>query len=126
MDFDENDRAWMEDLFSDAAYLHIITFTARAFFDKVADPQIRTTDQEVTVHFVKGLQMLRERLLSEDEAVKVSNSSIRVVLLLTVGAYMMGEYESARYHMKGLCKMINLRGGLAAITSKKLMMEILR
>ena len=126
MDFDDKDRAWMEDLFSDTAYLHIITFAARAFFDKVADPQIRTTDQEVTLHFVQGVQILRERLISGDEEVKVSNSTVRVVLLLTVGAYMMGEYETAKYHMKGLCKMISLRGGLVTITSKKLMMEILR
>ena len=126
MDFDSKDRAWFDDLISDAAYLHLIIVTASTFMDKVVGRQIGMTDQEVTSHFLKGLQLLRERLLFGDEELQISNSTIRVVLLLAMSAYMMGEYETAKYHMKGLCKIINLRGGLAAIKSQKLLMEILR
>jgi hypothetical protein len=124
--FDMKDMAWFEYLTLDAAYLHVTVFGAEAFIDKLLGQSNHTPNPEATQHFVKGVQLLRERLFVGDEEAKVSNSTLSVVLILAMSAHNTGEYETGKQHMEGLCKMVNLRGGLSAFRGSKLLMLMLR
>lgn len=124
--FGENDVSWFYPLKFDAAYLHITVFAAEVFMDRVLGRQYLTTNQDATVHFLKGVQILRRRLSLQDDNAKLSDSTIAVVLTLALSAIFMGDYETFRHHMLGLHKMINLRGGIAALRGNKLLTEMFR
>jgi hypothetical protein len=119
----------------DAAYLHITAFSAAAFsagafIGKVLGQPNHATSHEATLHLVKGVRILRERLLLRDEEGKVSDATVSVILTLANCAYGMGEYEAAKRHLKGLCKISMLRRGLPNFRhnnlSKRHLMEMLR
>ncbi|KAH0845001.1 hypothetical protein FOPE_09553 [Fonsecaea pedrosoi] len=124
--FSHRDMAWFVPLRFDPAYLHVTVFAAEAFMDRILGRQYPTTNRDATVHFLKGISILRKRLSLEDESGKISNSTIAVVLILAISAFFMGEVESFKHHMVGLRKMVDLRGGIAAFRGNKLLTEIFR
>jgi hypothetical protein len=78
---------------------------------------------------LKGVWLLREKLLRRDEEETFSDATVSVVLILANCAYGTGDYETARQHLEGLYKIVKLRGGLATFKNnfgKKLLMEMLR
>jgi hypothetical protein len=59
----------------------------------------------------------------------LSDDTISVVLTLANCTYSTGEYETAKRHMEGLCKIVKFRGGLTSFRGafgEKLPMEMLR
>jgi Fungal specific transcription factor domain len=127
--FDRKDNTWFDLLVLDATYLHITAFAACAFLDKVIRQQENMASPETILHFLKGVRLLRERLLFSDEEAKVSDATVSVVLILANCAYSTGELETARRHLEGLHKIVRLRGGVATFRSsfgQKLLMETLR
>ncbi|OAP60523.1 hypothetical protein AYL99_05525 [Fonsecaea erecta] len=124
--FTHKDMAWFDPLKFDAAYLHVTVFAAEVFMDRILGRQYSTTNQDAAVHFLKGVQILRKRLLLGGESTEPSNSTIAVVLTLAISAFFMGEDETFRHHMVGLRKMVDLRGGIAAFTGNKLLTEMFR
>ena len=100
-----------------------MVFTTHAYFDWLSRGK---TAGRTSSHLVKTLQLLRERISQADKAM-LTDSTAAVVLVLTVHAYMAGELESARQHMNGLRKIVDLRGGVASFQeNSKLLLEILR
>jgi hypothetical protein len=128
--WDKEDKTWFELLTADATFLHIAAFAAGAFIDTVWYQQEQVTNPEATLHYLKEVRMLREKLLLQDEGAKLSDSTVSVILTLANCAYNTGEYETGRQHLEGLLKIAKLRGGLATFRSnnfsKKLLMEMLR
>jgi hypothetical protein len=124
------DTSCLDILALDAAYLHIMAFSAGAFIDKVLGQPNHATSQEATLHYLKGVRLLRERLLLRDEEEKVSDATVSVILTLANCAYGMGEYGAAKQHLEGLRKISKLRGGLPSFRHnnfrKRLLMEMLR
>ncbi|KIW90657.1 uncharacterized protein Z519_08440 [Cladophialophora bantiana CBS 173.52] len=118
--------AWFDPLKFDAAYLHVTVFAAEVFMNKILGREYPTTNQDATVHFLKGIQILRKMLLLGDENTKPSDSTIAVVLTLAVSAFFMGEDEAFKHHMVGLRKMVNLRGDVVAFRGSKLLTEMFR
>ncbi len=78
------------------------------------------------LHFQKGVRPLRHRLLGDDDEIKVSDSTMGVVLKLAGVAHFDGDDNSARHHMKGLRKMVDLRGGLDVFKGRIFLTEMLR
>lgn len=77
--------------------------------------------------YQKGLKILRERLLRDNDDAKISDGTISTVLKLAGAAQFDGNGETAKYHMQGLRRMVDLRGGLDVFEDKpKLLVEILR
>ncbi|KAF8847826.1 hypothetical protein BDZ45DRAFT_307962 [Acephala macrosclerotiorum] len=127
VDFHRKEKSWFEPYALDAAYIHVTIFAVEAFAEKITYQETtQSVKQEAALYFLKGVQLLRERLLTEDEEVKVSDSTISTVLTLAMSAKLVGEYETTKQHMEGLRKMVNLRGGLGKFGDKKLLLEILR
>ncbi len=117
----------------DAAYLHAMVFSTRAFFVLMLSRRNGSTatssgvSQRTSLHFSKAVRILRERILLGDETEKVSFPTVTVVLMLASHAHMMGDQKSARLHMEGLYKIVNLRGGIHTFRDhSKLMIELLR
>lgn len=110
----------------DAAFLHITAFAVEGFIDRVLHRQDQGISEAAMLHFHKGLRLLRERLLGEDNEGKVSDPTIGVVLKLASTAHFEGDHLAAKHHLNGLRKMVYLRGGLDVFKGNKLLMEMLR
>lgn len=83
------------------------------FVDSVLRPQEKNNaNPAAMLHFHKGMRLLQERLLGEDDDTKISDSTTSVVVKLASAAHFNGNHEAARKHMEGLRKMVDLRGGL--------------
>ncbi|KAI0139588.1 hypothetical protein F4776DRAFT_616844 [Hypoxylon sp. NC0597] len=124
--FDKGDkRQWIEPLSFDSAYLHTMVFTTHDYFNLLLH---RTPCGETSPHFFKTLRILRERLLREgDGSSKISTLTASIVLALASHALLVKEYSSAKHHLEGLRKIINLRGGITTFKdSLKLLIEIIR
>ncbi|KAJ8098755.1 hypothetical protein POJ06DRAFT_141415 [Lipomyces tetrasporus] len=101
--------------------------TTQTYFDLLLGRQSCADSPWASPHLSKALRLLRERLTLGDDEVKVSNITASVVLALAVHAHIMGEREAAEYHMAGLRKIVNLRGGVTTFRDNgKLLIELLR
>lgn len=125
--FDKEDKTLFEPMTFDAAYLHAVALGTHTYIGLMLGREGDNAVQRASPHFSKALRLLRERLLSGDEKIKVSDPTILVVMALAFHARMMSDYGSAKHHMDGLRKMVHLRGGIAAVShSTKLVMEIVK
>lgn len=113
-------------LVQDAATLHITAWAVEGFIDRILRRHDNIVNPAAMLHFQKGLRILRERLLSNNDAARLSDSTISVVLKLANAAHFDGDYEASRQHMEGLRKIVDLRGGLDTFKGNKLLSEMLR
>lgn len=78
-------------------------------------------------HHSAALRLLRERLSVHNSGDIVSDATILVVLYLTLHAHFTNDYDTAKHHMEGLRKIVDMRGGLTAFgPNTKLVMELLK
>lgn len=124
--FEADNKEWLYLIGLDAAALHISAFAVEGFIDRILRRQENSINLAAMLHFQKGLRLLRERLLGEDDETKVSDSTIGVVLKLASAAHFNGDYQASKQHMEGLRKMVDLRGGLDVFKGKHLLVEMLR
>ena len=76
---------------------------------------------------MKTFSLLRERLAGGDDQVIFSETTIAAIMGIAGHAFLMRDLKSARHHVDGLCKIVNLRGGVASFErNPKLLIEILR
>lgn len=109
----------------DPAYLNAVMFGAQTYLDLVSGRSYKRS----SVQMLKTIQLLRNRLSISDanEPTFVSNPTILIVLTLAHVAHLTGDHIAAEQHLEGLCKIINLRGGIAAFqNTTKLLTELLR
>ncbi|ETS86475.1 hypothetical protein PFICI_00303 [Pestalotiopsis fici W106-1] len=121
-------QSWFFPTGNDAAAWHINAFAIQSFIDRVLHgrPQHKV-NSVATRHYLKGLDILRQRLAGNDDKAKVSDATISVVLKLASAAGFDGDTATAKRHMQGLRKMTDMRGGLAAMShNPKLLVEIWR
>lgn len=115
-----------EPLTFDPAYLNAVMFGAQTYLDLVSGQH---SSKRSSVQLLKTIQLLRNRLLSNgnEQISSISNPTILTVLTLAHVAHLTGDHIAAELHLAGLCKIINLRGGIAAFqNAPKLLTELLR
>ena len=124
--FDKKEETWIEPLAFDAAYLNAVIFTTLGYFETLRHCDQSTVSQRTLPHFLRTIQLLRRRLLLEsDRAFTIP--TISTILALAAHAHFIGDSKSAGYHLGGLHKIVNLRGGVAAFNlNATLLIEILR
>ena len=121
-------QTWFEPMLFDPAYLYALCFTIPSYFDGLCG-RIRSAaeQQRDCVYYAKTVRLLQQRLALDDEdALKLSTSTVMTVLALSGHAYSTGDYESANYHIRGLLKLVSMRGAATFLTSTKLAIEIIR
>lgn len=129
VDFGNERMTWHEVIATDAAYLNAAVFSSIAYFDFLngADPIANHLSPVCYKHMAKSLRLLRTRLSGKDDSAKISDATTRVVLLLATIYCRMGQYETAASHMRGLRKIVDLRGGITRLRgTSKLLLEIFR
>lgn len=65
-------------------------------------------------HIVKALNILSDRMSVADENV-VADSTISVVISMVLAGDFIADYKAAENHMRGLYKLVVMRGGLAGL-----------
>ncbi|OAP63908.1 hypothetical protein AYL99_03135 [Fonsecaea erecta] len=125
--FNNKERVLVGPMASDAAFLHATALGTHAYVELMRGRGDQNALQTMSPHFPKALQLLRERLDSTDEELKIANPTMMVVIALALYARMIGDYDMAKNHMEGLREIINCRGGIITIIPKtRLAMEIFR
>ncbi|OAG45530.1 hypothetical protein AYO21_00166 [Fonsecaea monophora] len=125
--FIKRERVLVGPMASDAAFLHATALGTHAYIELMRGREDQKAPHGTSPHFSKALQLLRERLDSTDEDLKIALPTMMVVIALALHARMIGDYDTAKRHMEGLCMMINLRGGIETILLKtRLAIEIFR
>ena len=126
--FHPDGKIWLYPTGRDIAAFHINAFAIQSFIDKVLNHQSADTINPVaTMHYQKGLAILRQRLEEGNVETKTSDDTITAVLKLATAAHFDGDPELSRRHMQGLRRMIDMRGGLDAFAgNSRLLVEIWR
>lgn len=79
------------------------------------------------VHYSAALRLLRERLAMPDGETKMSDPTVLAVLYLALHAHFSNDHDTAKHHMEGLRKIVDIRGGLDAFShNKKIIIELLK
>ena len=78
------------------------------------------------VNVLKTIQLLRKKLSFEDVEAQVSDATVFVILNLAVHAFLNGDDKTARHHMLGIRKIVDLRGGINQFPETKMLLELLR
>ncbi|GAB1205803.1 hypothetical protein APSETT445_004482 [Aspergillus pseudonomiae] len=115
LSFQKKNDQWHDLLIVDPVYLHGMAFITQDFFDGLSGWQSEA-NKPASLHFLKTLQLLRERLSLPDEQAKTSDATIMVVLFLITHAHVKEDLDSAKHHLRGLRKIVDLRGGMANLT----------
>jgi hypothetical protein len=121
-----DNREKLYPLTGDAVALHITGFAVENFINRVLRGKEAAINPVARLHLHKGLQLLRQRLLGDDEELKLSDSTLAVVLKLASVAHFEGDYETSRQHMEGLRRMVDMRGGLDVFKGRTFLVEMLR
>lgn len=121
------DTVWFDLLTCDAAYMHAVIFSSQVYSALVSTQDNQVASRRAMVHHSKTLCLLQQRLQSSDQQMQVSDPTILIVLHLANQAHLTNNYLSARYHINGLRKMINMRGGLNNFSyNTKLIIEVIK
>lgn len=121
------DTSWFELLTSDAVYLHAAIFSSQAYVFLQSGRESPMAARQAMEHHSTALRLLRERLAVPNGEDKLSDPTILVVLYLTLHAHFTDDYHTAKHHMDGLLKIVDIRGGLRAFDhNTKLIMELLK
>ena len=122
VDFNISQCDWFQWLLQDNAYLQCALFTASASQDLSRQKPIT---QITYSHLRKAIALLNENLSNTDRAVSLRDSTVSVVLTLTMFSCMINDHAGAKAHILGLQQMVRLRGGIEAFRSNtKLCMKL--
>ena len=101
-------------MISDDYCLHSMMFSLRAFVDSTSHNQ---PSLPTCYHYAQTLQLLQSCLNEFDQTSSISDPTIMVVVTLATAAEISGEFLDLESHIKGLEKMVSLRGGVRALNT---------
>ncbi|RDL42512.1 Uncharacterized protein BP5553_02491 [Venustampulla echinocandica] len=89
-------------------------FSVRAFVESALHDKLSTL---ACFHYGQTLQILQARLNEFDQTSAISDSTIMVVITLAQAAELTGDFAAVENHIKGLEKIVNLRGGVRELNT---------
>lgn len=114
VDVNPVERGWFPYMISDECCLHSMMFSVQAFTKGALPNQL---SRLARLHYAKTLQLLQARLNETDQTFATSDSTIMVVFVLASVAELMEDFATVANHIKGLEKIVNLRGGVRALNT---------
>ncbi|KAH8679358.1 hypothetical protein BGZ61DRAFT_457085 [Ilyonectria robusta] len=113
----QTESSFFEPVLNDTACLHFTLFTTKVYMDSLDGK--KEISKIALVHLVNALAILQQRLAGSDKEQTISDSTILVVVGLTMTATALGDLEAAQNHLRGLFKMVMLRGGISAFKENR-------
>lgn len=89
-------------------------FSVRAFLESASHDQL---SRPACFHYAQTLHLLQARLNEFDKTSSISDATIMVVVTLAAAAELTGDFATVANHIKGLEKIVSLRGGVRALTT---------
>jgi hypothetical protein len=108
---------WLEPILSDVACFHFTMFISKMYIDYLEGHTGNT--QNALAHHTKALNALQRRLSAGNMDISTSDSTVLTVVGLTTAALAFGDVDIAQKHMRGLHKMVTLRGGISTFSNDK-------
>ncbi|KAL4754724.1 hypothetical protein BDW72DRAFT_117553 [Aspergillus terricola var. indicus] len=108
---DHMGSVWVRYLFLDEAYFHCSVATSILCSKSL----VRETAQGM-YHIARTYRIVQERLMSEEEA--TSDMTIAVLVVMSQYERLQSQYARGYVHVRGLRRMIELRGGIKQFDSK--------
>ncbi|KAI0146158.1 hypothetical protein GGR57DRAFT_479644 [Xylariaceae sp. FL1272] len=127
--FKRRPEHWTIPLKVDPAFLHAKISTSLWYYEMIypRKPFPHIQGAGTWFHYFKALSLLRQRLLVDDDDLRLSDYTLNVVLSLTGQAFASGDVKSASNHMEGVARMVDLRGGWPTFQGiEKLALELIR
>jgi hypothetical protein len=112
VDVSPMERGWFPYMISDACCLHSMMFSVRVLEDKASQFRL---NRLACFHYAQTLQLLQARLFECDQTSAISDATIMVVIWLASVAELMNEHATVENHIRGLEKIVRLRGGVRAL-----------
>lgn len=101
---------WLDYLAYDSAYLQCVLFASQAFLDWGRERRIG----ELSFHHLNAaMQSLRQTLAKDD--LTASDSTIAVVVTLSMMAGVLHDCSAASKHLEALFHLLQMRGGIRAV-----------
>ncbi|KAF2271243.1 uncharacterized protein EI97DRAFT_428609 [Westerdykella ornata] len=116
VNFDCVDSAFFEWLFSDATFLHSILCASYAINELMVTQWNGKPGRKTVFHLRETLSLLRAKMRQEDAY--RDESVLHIVINLALLAAVFGDWEAAAAHLKGLRKIVQLRGDLAFLRAR--------
>ncbi|KAL4777377.1 hypothetical protein BDW60DRAFT_202274 [Aspergillus nidulans var. acristatus] len=107
---DHMGSVWVRYLFLDEAYFHCSVATSILCSKSL----VRETTQGM-YHIARTYRIVRDRLMSEEEA--TSDMTIAILVVMSQYERLQGQYARGYVHVRGLRRMIELRGGVKHFNS---------
>ncbi|CAH0028079.1 unnamed protein product [Clonostachys rhizophaga] len=109
---DSEDVHWVGTMFHNQMYFHSVVSATEAFFNTPGEGNRLLKSQH---HSFMALQLLQDKVSEEDVTISTSDTTIMSVLLLAVAAEMAGDLPTVDRHLRGLKRMIDMRGGFQVL-----------
>jgi hypothetical protein len=89
-------------------------FSTEAYYDE----RLRRERSPLTeFHFMKAIRLLQDRLSDPDSPQAISDQTMMTVVILAMAADFIDDQASVENHVRGLQRMVGLRGGLTTMRS---------
>ncbi|CAI6341392.1 unnamed protein product [Periconia digitata] len=119
--------AWFAPLLTDAAFFNGVCMTVGAYLrESLGRRHSSETQQADHIHYAKTIRMLQARITSEDDEIRLSDTTIMTVLCMLGHAYTSGDLVTAEKHCHGLLKLVSMRGVKSLLRNTRLCVEIIR
>ncbi|KAK4228103.1 hypothetical protein QBC38DRAFT_476161 [Podospora fimiseda] len=113
---------WLDYLAHDRAYLACVLFAAQAFLDWARDRKIGKLSLQ---HLNSAMHNLRQTLAESSQT--PTDSTLAVVVTLSMMSDVMQDYDAAKKHVEGLYQLIQMRGGIRTLQyNPQLQVKVLR
>ncbi|KAL4932569.1 uncharacterized protein BDV17DRAFT_300680 [Aspergillus undulatus] len=124
IDFDLSDCDWTFWLFLDPAYLQSMFFLASGTQDLASNQPLTAT----TYAFLRQtIVRLNKQLSNMDTSAALRDSTVAVVIVLTLFSSLINDQPGAEAHFAGLRQMVRLRGGIQSFRNNtKLYLKLAR
>ncbi|VUC26673.1 unnamed protein product, partial [Clonostachys rosea] len=112
---DSEDVHWVGTMFHDQMYFHAVVAATETFFNTTGEANRLLKSQ---YHSLMALQLLQNKVSEPNMTDSSSDTTIMSVLVLALAAEMAGDLPTVDRHLRGLKKMIDIRGGFQLLQTE--------
>lgn len=109
------EHPFIQSMFADEAFFHGAMALAIAALNRLCTARQEPADRDAAVaHLCRSFRLLNPRLSGAGAA---SDDNMAAVIVLDTYERSRGRYREGRVHLAGLCRMVEMRGGLGAMAA---------